>query len=310
MRRASGLPPSLLPSHYEPGNDRRHGGARHAAPPRLYRAAVDGPSRFLRDRCVHFRHLDKNSGVPFPLTFLAAGAAAALSSLVLVPITRLTGVYLAVATLGFTIIVHLIILNEEWLTGGSFGILGIPWPSIGPFTLKGDRASYYLALLLMLATFTAFSRIVASRFGRALRAIMLDEVAARASGINATLYKSKCFVIAALVTGFAGCLFAHNARYLNPNDFDFGKSIEILIMATIGGMGSLIGAVLGAFVVVLLPEYLRALDQWRLVIYGALLILLMGLGAGGIAGLVTFAARRFASGAAGLFGNARGRALR
>ena len=162
----------------------------------------------------------------------------------------------------------------------------------------------------MLATFTAFSRIVASRFGRALRAIMLDEVAARASGINATLYKSKCFVIAALVTGFAGCLFAHNARYLNPNDFDFGKSIEILIMATIGGMGSLIGAVLGAFVVVLLPEYLRALDQWRLVIYGALLILLMGLGAGGIAGLVTFAARRFASGAAGLLGNARGRALR
>jgi branched-chain amino acid transport system permease protein len=258
--------------------------------------------------------LTKTLGVPFPLTFLAAGAAAALSSLVLAPITRLTGVYLAVATLGFTIIVHLIILNEEWLTGGSFGILGIPWPSIGPFTLKGDRASYYLALLLMLATFTAFSRIVASRFGRALRAIMLDEVAARASGINATLYKSKCFVIAALVTGFAGCLFAHNARYLNPNDFDFGKSIEILIMATIGGMGSLIGAVLGAFVVVLLPEYLRALDQWRLVIYGALLILLMGLGAGGIAGLVTFAARRFASGAAGLLGkrtlNARGRALR
>ena len=111
------------------------------------------------------------------------------------------------------------LLNEEWLTGGSFGILSIPWPNIRPFMLKGERASYYLGLLLMLATFPAFSRIVTSRFGRALRAIMLDEVAARASGINATLYKSKCFVIAALVTGFAGSLFAHNARYLNPNDF-------------------------------------------------------------------------------------------
>ena len=244
--------------------------------------------------------LTKTLGVPFPLAFLAAGAMAAISSLALAPITRLTGVYLGVATLGFTIIVHLILLNEEWLTGGSFGILGIPWPSIGPFVLKGDRAMYYLCLLVMIATYLALSRIVASRLGRALRAIMLDEVAARASGINVTLYKSKCFVIAALVTGFAGSLFAHHARYLNPNDFTFWRSIEILIMVAVGGIGSLPGAVVGAFIVVLLPEYLRALDQWRLVIYGALLILLMGAGAGGIAGLSTLAARRFASAAAAL----------
>ncbi|MGO9401240.1 MAG: branched-chain amino acid ABC transporter permease [Xanthobacteraceae bacterium] len=242
--------------------------------------------------------MTKTLGVPFPIAFLAAGIIAAISSLALAPITRLTGVYLGVATLGFTIIVHLVLLNEEWLTGGSFGILSIPWPNIGPFVLKGERAIYYLCLVVMIATYLALSRIVASRFGRALRAIMLDEDAARASGINVTLYKSKCFVIAALVTGFAGSLFAHHSRYLNPNDFTFWKSIEILIMVAVGGLGSLPGAVLGAFVVVLLPEYLRALDQWRLVIYGALLIVLMGAGAGGIAGLVALSARRFAEAAA------------
>jgi branched-chain amino acid transport system permease protein len=242
--------------------------------------------------------LTKTLGVPFPIAFIAAGIIAAISSLALAPITRLTGVYLGVATLGFTIIVHLVLLNEEWLTGGSFGILGIPWPNIGPIVLKGERAIYYLCLVVTVATYLALSRVVTSRFGRALRAIMLDEDAARASGINVTLYKSKCFVIAALVTGFAGSLFAHHSRYLNPNDFTFWKSIEILIMVAVGGLGSLPGAFLGAFVVVLLPEYLRALDQWRLVIYGALLIVLMGAGAGGIAGLAELLARRLSEAAA------------
>jgi branched-chain amino acid transport system permease protein len=114
---------------------------------------------------------------------------------------------------------------------------------------------------------------------------MLDEDAARASGIDVTLYKSKCFVVSAVVTGFAGCLFAHHTRYLNPDDFTFWRSIEILIMAVLGGIGSLPGAVVGAFIVVLLPEYLRAFDQWRLVVYGALLIFFMGFGKAGVIGL-------------------------
>ena len=239
--------------------------------------------------------LTKNFGVPFPLAFIAAGLLAAVSSLMLVPITRLRGVYLSVATLGFTILVFLILLNEEWLTGGSFGVLGIPWPTVGPFRLRGEIPMYFLCLALMATTYVAFSHLISSRFGRALRAIMLDEDAARASGINVTLYKSKCFFVAAMVTGFAGALFAQQTRYLNPNDFSFSKSIEILIMVAVGGIGSLPGAILGAFVVVLLPEYLRALDQWRLVIYGGLLVLLMGLGQGGLAGLVALAARELSA---------------
>jgi branched-chain amino acid transport system permease protein len=233
--------------------------------------------------------LTKDLGVPFPAAFLAAGAMAAISSLALAPITRLRGVYLSVATLGFTIIVYLILLNEEWLTGGSFGVLGIPWPALGPLRLNSETAMYFLCLALMAITYLTLLRIVSSRFGRALQAIMLDEDAAQASGINVTLYKSKCFFVAALVTGFAGALFAHQSRYLNPNDFTFWKSIEILIMVAVGGIGSLPGAIAGAFIVVLLPEYLRALDQWRMIIYGALLVVLMGIGKGGIAGLIALA---------------------
>jgi branched-chain amino acid transport system permease protein len=236
--------------------------------------------------------LTKEYGVPFLLAFVAAGLIAALSSLILAPITRLRGIYLAVATLGFTIIVHLILLNEEWLTGGSLGLLGIPWPSLGPIELHGETGIYYIALVVLVAVYVAFHRLVHSRFGRALQAIMLDEEAAQSCGINVTLYKSKCFVVAAMVTGFAGCLFAHHSRYLNPNDFTFWRSIEILIMAVVGGMGSLPGAVIGAFIVVLMPEYLRAFDDWRLVIYGGLLIVFMGFGKNGIAGLIALAFKK------------------
>jgi branched-chain amino acid transport system permease protein len=229
--------------------------------------------------------------LPFELGFLAAGLVAGIASLTLVPITRLRGVYLAVATLGFTIIVHLVILNEEWLTGGSFGLLRIPWPSLGPWSLRGEVPTYYLCLAVLVLTFIALHRLIPSRFGRALQAIMQDEDAARASGINVTYYKSQAFVVAAVITGFAGSLFAHHAHYLNPNDFTFWKSIEILIMVAVGGIGSFAGAVVGAFVVVLLPEYLRAVDEFRMVIFGGLLIVFMGLGQSGIAGLAAAIAR-------------------
>ena len=202
------------------------------------------------------------------------------------------GVYLGVATLGFSIIVHLVFLNEEWLTGGSFGLLNIPSPSLGPWILKGETANYLLCLAVLVATFVTLHRLIPSRFGRALQAIMLDEDAARASGINVTYYKSQAFVVAAVITGFAGSLFAHHAHYLNPNDFTFWKSIEVLLMVAVGGIGSLAGAVVGAFVITLLPEYLRVLDEYRMVIFGAMLIVFMGLGHRGLAGLSAAVAMR------------------
>jgi branched-chain amino acid transport system permease protein len=250
-----------------------------------------GQAAFLGIGAYTSAILTTTAGAPFELGFLAAGLVAGIASLTLVPITRLRGVYLAVATLGFTIIVHLVILNEEWLTGGSFGLLRIPWPSLGPWSLRGEVPTYYLCLAVLVLTFIALHRLIPSRFGRALQAIMQDEDAARASGINVTYYKSQAFVVAAVITGFAGSLFAHHAHYLNPNDFTFWKSIEILIMVAVGGIGSFAGAVVGAFVVVLLPEYLRAVDEFRMVIFGGLLIVFMGLGHSGIAGLAAAIAR-------------------
>jgi branched-chain amino acid transport system permease protein len=224
-------------------------------------------------------------GVPFGLAFLAAGLVAAISSLLLVPIVKLPSSSLAVATLGFNIIIYLIMLNEEWATGGSYGMLNVPLPRIFGFELTTERDLYFLILAVTAVVYFGLDRLAHSRFGRALKAISQDEDAARACGISIIRYKSKCFLVAAFTAGIAGSLYAHHARYLNPNDFTFNKSIEILIMVVVGGLGSLPGAVVGAIVIVLMPEFLRSSGEWRLILFGALVVVLMGVSRGGIAGL-------------------------
>jgi branched-chain amino acid transport system permease protein len=234
-------------------------------------------------------------GVPFPLALIGAGAAAAIASLLMVPITRLTGAYLAVATLGFSIIVFLFIQNEEWLTGGSYGFIGIPRAELFGYALRDPMWSYYLNVGVAAIVYFTFARIDGSRFGRVINAIRQDADAARASGIRVTLLKSECFVIAAFVAGLAGSLYAHEVRYLAPNDFTFWKSIEMLIMVVIGGVGSLVGAILGAAVVVGLPEYLRAVGDYRMLVFGAILIATMLFGEGGLAALLATLGRRVAA---------------
>ena len=177
------------------------------------------------------------------------------------PITRLRGTYLAVATLGFTIIVHLIILNEETLTGGPFGLMNIPYPSFGDWVLSSYRSVYYFDLVVLILTYLSLRRIVHSRFGRALESIKQNEEAALSCGINLTFYKSKCFVIAAFTAGLAGSLYAHLNLYLNPNDFTFWKSIEIVMMVVVGGVGSLEGGIVGGTVLVFALEYLVHRDN-------------------------------------------------
>jgi branched-chain amino acid transport system permease protein len=231
-------------------------------------------------------------GVPFPLALIGAGGAAAIASLLMVPITRLTGAYLAVATLGFSIIVFLFIQNEEWLTGGSYGFIGIPRAELFGYALRDPMWSYYLNVGMAAIVYFTFARIAGSRFGRAINGIRQDADAARASGIRVTLLKSECFVIAAFVAGLAGSLYAHEVRYLAPNDFTFWKSIEMLIMVVIGGVGSLAGAILGAAVVVGLPEYLRAIGDYRMLVFGAILIAAMLFGEGGLAALFATLGRR------------------
>jgi branched-chain amino acid transport system permease protein len=233
-----------------------------------------------------------SEGLPFWLTIAVGGLAAGISSLLLIPIVRLKGSSLAVATLGFAIIVHLVMLNEDWLTGGSIGMMDIPAPALFGFSLGGETRFYYVCLIAAALVFFALDRITHSRFGRALAAMSQDEEAARASGIAISVYKSKCFLIAAIASGVAGGLYAYHSRYLNPNDFDFQKSIDILIMVVIGGIRSLPGAALGAVIVVIVPELLRSSGEFRLILFGVMVIVLAGTGTRGLSGILVDLVKR------------------
>jgi branched-chain amino acid transport system permease protein len=224
--------------------------------------------------------------LPFIAAVLVGGVSAAVASLLLIPIVRLKGSSLAVATLGFGIIVHVVMLNEDWLTGGSIGMMDIPAPTLLGMNFGAEAAFYYVCVTVAGFVYFALNRIAHSRFGRGLVAISQDEEAARASGISVNVYKSKCFLVAAFTAGVAGGLYAYHSRYLNPNDFTFLKSIDILIMVVIGGLGSLPGAALGAAIVVLAPELLRSSGELRLILFGLLVIVLMGTGNRGLAGLI------------------------
>lgn len=242
--------------------------------------------------------LTNKAGVPVEISFLAAAVVAGLLALTLVPITRLKGNELAVATLGFGVIIHAVILNEDWLTEGPFGIMKIPAFRLGPLRFTSEFRFYYAALAVLALVYFAFRRLTDSRFGRALEAIRQNEDGALASGIRPVVYKSKVFVIAAVSAGMAGALFAHLNGYLNPNDFTLAESINILMMVVVGGMRSLEGAMAGAAILVFASEYLRAFKEYRLVIYGALLIFFMAFGAEAMRGLprrVLAACRRVVS---------------
>jgi branched-chain amino acid transport system permease protein len=241
--------------------------------------------------------LARKLGVPVEAAFLAGAVGAGLLALALVPILRLRGNELAVATLGFGVIVHAVMLNEEWLTEGPFGMMRIPPFRLGPLVFDTEFRFYYLGLAVTAATYLAFRRLARSRFGRALEAIRQSEEAAVTAGINPVRYKSKVFVVAAFTAGLAGGLFAHLNRYLNPNDFTLAESITILIMVVVGGLRSLEGAIAGALIIVFASEYLRAFKEYRLIVFGALLVLFMALGTDGVRGLPSLlaaSARRWA----------------
>ncbi len=203
---------------------------------------------------------------------------AALAGLVVgIPSLRLKGDYLAIVTLGFAEIIRIIILNIDRV-GGATGFRGQvpPWsgrpiiPQYANFMWIGGFA---------IITIVVVYNIVHSNVGRALISIREDELAAEAMGINTTRYKVLAFVISSSFAGVAGALFGHFRQFLHTNDFQFIRSIEIIIMIVLGGMGSITGSVLGAIVITILPELLRKLPGdlygYRLVIYSALLILIM-----------------------------------
>jgi branched-chain amino acid transport system permease protein len=199
------------------------------------------------------------------LLVLAVGAicAAAAGFLVGVPSLRLRGDYLAIVTLGFGEIIRVFILNID-AVGGARGFSGIP-----------KYSNFGWVYFFAVATIVVVARIVNSSFGRTLLAVREDEIAADAMGVNTTRAKVISFVISSAIAGIAGGLFAHYLMYIHTNSFTFLKSIEIIIMIVLGGMGSITGSVVGAVLYIALTEGLRTFEQYRMVIFSALLVLIM-----------------------------------
>ena len=214
----------------------------------------------------------------FLLVIIFGALVAALAGLVVgIPSLRLRGDYLAIVTLGFAEIIRIIILNIDRV-GGATGFRGRVPPLDGRLIIPQYANFIWIGGFAVLTIVVVYN-IVNSDVGRALISIREDELAAEAMGINTTRHKVLSFVISSSFAGIAGALFGHFRQFLHTNDFQFIRSIEIIIMIVLGGMGSITGAVLGAIVITILPELLRKLPGnlygYRLVIYSALLIVIM-----------------------------------
>lgn len=228
-------------------------------------------------------------GLPFPITFLAAGVVATLFGVLLsLPAMRLRGIYLAIVTLAFAEIVRLMLINLQWLTRGPFGLPGIPPPDILGFKITSDLGVFVLALLLLLLTIYVVEQIMAYRPGKALLAIREDEQAAAACGINVFGYKVLTFAVAAFLAGLAGSIYAHYTRFISPDSFTLNESFSVLAMLVFGGIGSTPGALLGAVLLTAIPEVFRFAADYRMLIYGIALTVVILIRPQGLLGRTNF----------------------
>ncbi len=219
---------------------------------------------------------------PWHAMAVAACAGTVLAFVVGFPILKLKGHYLAMATLGLGIIVYIVFNEAVNLTGGPSGLSGIPNLSVGKTVFDSDTKNYYLIWGFTLATILLSLNLAHSRIGRALRAIHDSEVAARVMGVNARLLKVRIFALSAFISAVAGSLYAHTMTFLSPASFGFNFSVELVTMVVIGGLGSIYGSLFGAVLLTLLPEMLRTFQDYDIVVYGLILILMTMFMPGGL----------------------------
>jgi branched-chain amino acid transport system permease protein len=232
------------------------------------------------------------SGLPWIVTPVLSVAIVLAASLILgLPTLRLRTYYLAMTTIGFGEIVRLIIVHWEPVTGGTSGLRAIPGISVFGVGPQGQIQHYYLlATMLALATLVA-ARIRHSALGRAMIATKDSEIAAEQSGVDTTRTKLLAFMIGAVYAGLAGCLYASSIRFVSPDSFSGVQAVLLMTMLIVGGMGSIAGSIVGALTLTILPEVLRFLGQWYLVLYGLGVIVVIVLLPGGLASMT--AAFRF-----------------
>jgi len=211
---------------------------------------------------------------PWPCIFIGMVISAVVAILVGAPSLKLRGHYLAMATLAFGIIVYIIFNEETSWTGGPDGMPGIPGLSLFGFAFDSDEKYYYLVWVFVFAALIFTVNLIQSGTGRALRAIHVSEPAASAMGVDISRYKILVFVYSAVLASLAGSLYAHYLNFINPSTFDLFFSIKLLIMIALGGMYNIWGAIIGAvFITFLNYEWLHYFEEFEVIIYGAILLL-------------------------------------
>ncbi|HQA34164.1 branched-chain amino acid ABC transporter permease [Casimicrobium huifangae] len=191
------------------------------------------------------------------------------------PALRVQLHYLGFATLGFNLLLVLFFRNEEWLTGGTFGIQNIKRPELFGFSFEGNLAFYFLVLLITLVAGAVLAALLRSPWGRAFAALRDNPIRAESTGVNITAYTLMSFAIGAAYAGIAGALFAPLVNFIEPAPFGIANSLLFLMMVVVGGSGRFYGPVLGAAIALLLPEYLRFLKDWYLAVFGFAAVIMM-----------------------------------
>ncbi len=251
--------------------------------------------------------LSTRAGLPPWAALLAAVAFTSLIGFALgVPIFRLRGHYLAMATLGLNVIFILLVKNEAQITGGPSGYTNIPPLALGGWLFDTDIKIFYVVWLAVRVALWLSLNLVDSRVGRALRALHTSEVAAEALGVDVTAHKLRVFALGAALGGLAGGLYAQAVRFISPSSFDVLVSVELVTMAAIGGLANVWGSIFGAATVVLLAQFIRdrlgvwlegASGEGEIIVFGLLLIFIMVLMPEGLtAGVVRAVRSRLAGG--------------
>jgi branched-chain amino acid transport system permease protein len=228
-----------------------------------------------------------SKGWPFWSTFMLAGVACFAIGWVLgYPALRVQHHYLAFVTLAFNTLVYLIFRNEEWLTGGIYGISNIPRPVVAGWSMAGPREFYYFCLANLALVSLATWWLIRSPWGRAFVALRENPMRAMSLGIDTRRYTLMAFALGAGLGGISGALYAPLVQYIDPSPFALGLSLNLLLMVVVGGSGYFFGPFLGAIVAVLLPEWLRFTEGFYLMGYALLVIVLMVFCPAGLLGLV------------------------
>ena len=205
---------------------------------------------------------------------IGAATAGTLAFLVARPILRLRGHYLAMATLGFGIIVSIVINREIELTGGPDGI-SVPTLQVFGWKLRGPETWYWIVAAVLVLVILLSLNLMRSAFGRGLRALADSEIAAQTAGIDTAALKARIFVLSAVIAAVSGSLFANAERFITPDEAGFLRSVELVTMVVVGGMASTFGAAVGAALLTLLPQALAGFELWHDFLFGAILVIAM-----------------------------------